>query len=206
MQIVWLGESNCNDVSLVGGKAANLSFLAAEHPVPPGFCLTASAFEYWKFLGGEDVPTDLSKGIAESYYRLADLSGYEKPHVAVRSSAIDEDGASSSFAGQHDTYLNISGGDSVIESVKRCWSSLFNEHALDYRRQQGLDVEGISLAVLVQLLIPADVSGVVFSANPINGSREESIINASWGLGESVVGGTVTPDTYTNCALKLRVV
>lgn len=196
MKIVWLGESNCNDVSLVGGKAANLSLLAAEYPVPPGFCLTTSAFDSWKAEGGSEVPREIYRLISESYSRLAELSGTESPSVAVRSSAIDEDGASASFAGQHDTYLNITAVDPVTDAIQSCWNSLTNDHALEYRRQQGLSSEGLSLAVLVQLLIPADASGVVFSANPITGSRDESIINASWGLGESVVNGTVTPDTY----------
>jgi pyruvate, water dikinase len=116
--------------------------------------------------------------------------------AAVRSFAVDEDGATASFAGQHETYLNIVGADSIVQAVNRCWESARSERALEYRRQQGLSVERLHLAVLVQQLVAADVSAVVFSANPITGSRDEIVINASWGLGESIVGGTVTPDTF----------
>jgi len=108
---------------------------------------------------------------------------------------VDEDGGAASFAGQHDTFLNIFGTDAIIEAIERCWESAYTARALDYRRQQGLSTENIGLAVLVQRLVPADVSAVVFSANPITGDRGEVVINASWGLGESIVGGTVTPDT-----------
>jgi pyruvate,water dikinase len=116
--------------------------------------------------------------------------------AAVRSSAVDEDGATASFAGQHETYLNIVGADAIIQAVTRCWESAYSEHALDYRCQQGLSVNRPQLAVLVQQLVASDVSAVIFSANPITGSRDEIMINASWGLGESIVGGTVTPDTF----------
>jgi pyruvate,water dikinase len=116
--------------------------------------------------------------------------------AAVRSSAVDEDGAAASFAGQHETYLNIVGADAIIQAVTRCWESARSERALEYRRQQGLSLEHPQIAVLVQQLVASDVSAVVFSANPITGNRNEVVINASWGLGESIVGGTVTPDMF----------
>ncbi|MDP8922674.1 MAG: PEP/pyruvate-binding domain-containing protein, partial [Chloroflexota bacterium] len=97
---------------------------------------------------------------------------------------------------QHDTYLNVAGAEAVIAAVERCWASAVSERTRAYRRQHGLAVAGVRLAVLVQLLVPADVSGAAFSANPLTGSREEVVVNASFGLGESIVGGTVTPDTY----------
>jgi len=109
---------------------------------------------------------------------------------------VDEDGVGASFAGQHETYLNIVGADAILQAVTRCWDSAYSERALDYRRQQGLAVERVRLAVLVQQLVASDVSAVVFSANPVTGNRDEVMINASWGLGESIVGGTVTPDTF----------
>ncbi|MCI0439301.1 MAG: PEP/pyruvate-binding domain-containing protein [Chloroflexi bacterium] len=195
MDIVWLGEPQCYNLTLVGGKAANLSLLAASHRVPPGFCLTTSAFERWKSEGRTAMPRDLYDQIAQAYRELSRRAGGE-PGVAVRSSAVDEDGSSASFAGQHDTYLNICGAEAVADAVLRCWNSVTNERALQYRRQRGLSADSVRLAVLVQQLVPADVSGVVFSANPVTGSRDESVINASWGLGESVVSGSVTPDTY----------
>jgi len=100
-----------------------------------------------------------------------------------------------SFAGQHETYLNIVGADAIIQAVTRCRESAHSERALEYRHQQGLSVEHPQIAVFVQQLVASDVSAVVFSANPVTGSRDEIMINASWGLGESIVGGTVTSDT-----------
>ena len=197
MQIVWLGESACHERALVGGKAAHLSRLAERWPVPPGFCLTTEAFERWA--GREraaSVPPELAERLVEAYRLLGERCGEAEPSVAVRSSAVDEDSQGVSFAGLHDTFLNVVGADALVEAVGRCWASLYTERALEYRRQHGLSVEQSRLAVLVQQLVPADVSMVVFSANPVSGSREELVINASYGLGESIVGGTVTPDTY----------
>ena len=117
----------------------------------------------------------------------------------MRSSAVDEDGVSASFAGQHETFLNLVGASQVIDAVIQCWASGWSERALDYRRKQGLSDTRVEIAVLVQQLVEADVAAVVFSANPITGNRDEVVVNASWGLGESIVGGTVTPDMYTLC-------
>jgi phosphoenolpyruvate synthase/pyruvate phosphate dikinase len=116
--------------------------------------------------------------------------------VAVRSSAVEEDGGSASFAGQHESYLNVVGPEAVAGAVLRCWESAYTLRAVEYRRWQDLALEYVRLAVLVQRLVVADISAVVFSANPVSGSREEVVIDAGWGLGESIVGGTVTPDTY----------
>ena len=202
-QIVWLGDAACGDASRVGGKAANLSRLAARYLVPPGFCLTTAAFKR----GGADhswaagdepraLPPDLLADLAAAYRALAKRCGVDDPPVAVRSSAVDEDGSGASFAGQHETYLNVRGVDDVAAAVVRCWRSLWLPRALSYRRERGISIEGASLAVLVQQLVPAEVSGVLFSANPINKSRDEAVLTVNWGLGESVVGGTVTPDTF----------
>jgi pyruvate,water dikinase len=194
MEMLWLGQPNCHDCTLVGGKVANLSRLAAAFTVPMGFCVptTALAALDHSFV----LPAPLRQGITDAYRRLAMESGEAEPRVAVRSSAADEDGSAASFAGQHETYLNIMGSDAVMAAVARCWASAHTERAYDYRRQHGLPLDRIGLAVLVQRLVPADVSAVVFSANPVTGERGEVVINASWGLGESIVGGTVTPDTY----------
>jgi pyruvate,water dikinase len=116
--------------------------------------------------------------------------------VAVRSSALDEDGDLTSFAGQHETELNVVGIEAVLGAVARCWASGRTERALTYRRRQGLEVKGVRLAVVVQQLILADISAVVFSANPVTNDRNEVVVTASWGLGESLVGGTATPDTW----------
>ncbi len=202
--IAWLGQGECHDCVLLGGKAANLCHLAAEHRIPPAFCLTAAAFDRALTQGPtideEASLASLSPGLyaelVEAYRELGRRCGQEAPSVAVRSSALDEDGAGASFAGQHETYLNIVGPEAVAEAVVRCWASLHSPRALEYRRKQGLLVDGARIAILVQQLVPADVSAVLFSANPVSGSRDEVVINASWGLGESIVGGTVTPDTY----------
>jgi len=201
MHILWLGDAASFDVALVGGKVANLSRLAACHHVPPGFCLTTTALDEGLNRDmGHDlaewmVPT-LYHAMSDAYDELAARCGGDNPMVAVRSSAADEDGASASFAGQHDTYLNISGTRAVAEAVIKFWASARSPRALEYRRRHGLSVEDTRIAVLVHQMVPADVSAVAFSANPITSSRDEVMVNASWGLGESIVSGTVTPDTY----------
>lgn len=209
--ILWLGERpRRQDITLIGGKAGNLSRLAAQFPVPPGFCLTTQAYTQATrhHAGITRLTGDLYSQVAQAYQQLAERSGNANPSVAVRSSAVDEDGNGASFAGQHETYLNVVGADAVAEAVVRCWESARNERALAYRQQQGLATEDIRIAVLVQQLVTADVSGVVFSANPVTGNPHEVMINASWGLGESIVGGTTTPDNYLvdkrNLTIQLR--
>ena len=190
MNLLWLGDPKSFDAGLVGGKAANLSRLARMyHRVPDGFSLPVTVMD-------EAHPLDLRDEITAAISDLMNCHRLPDFIAAVRSSAVDEDGATASFAGQHETYLNIVGAEAIIQAVTRCWESARSEHALDYRRQQGLSVEHPQIAVLVQQLVAADVSAVVFSANPITGSRDEIMINASWGLGESIVGGTVTPDSF----------
>ncbi|HSL42713.1 MAG TPA: PEP/pyruvate-binding domain-containing protein [Anaerolineales bacterium] len=190
MNLLWLGDPKSFDVALVGGKAANLSRLARlYHRVPDGFSLPVTVMDEAHPL---DLRDEITRAISDlmACHRLPDFV------AAVRSSAVDEDGATASFAGQHETYLNIVGAEAIIQAVICCWESAGSEHALEYRRQQGLSVERPQIAVLVQQLVAADVAAVVFSANPITGDRDEVMINANWGLGESIVGGTVTPDTF----------
>ncbi len=190
MNLLWLGDPRSFDVSVVGGKAANLSRLARmDHRVPDGFFIPVTLMD-----GAH--PLELRSDIEGAISDLMACHSLPELFAAVRSSAVDEDGAAASFAGQHETYLNMVGADSILEAVVRCWESARSERALEYRRQQGLSVENLQLAVFVQQLVAADVSAVVFSANPVSGSRDEIMINASWGLGESIVGGTVTPDTF----------
>ena len=190
MNLLWLGDPKSFDAALVGGKAANLSRLARlYHRVPDGFSIPVTLMD-------EAHPMDLRDEIIAATSDLMTCHSLPELVVAVRSSAVDEDGATASFAGQNETYLNIVGADAIIAAVVRCWESARSERALDYRRRQGLSVERPQLAVLVQQLVAADVAMVAFSANPITGNRAEVMINASWGLGESIVGGTVTPDTF----------
>ena len=193
--ILQLGDPACSDPTQVGGKAAHLSLLAAEYRVPPGFCLTAAAYDPAQ-PPGAPLPEFVATDVAAAYQTLSCDHGIPDVPVAVRSSALDEDGDITSFAGQHETELNLVGIDAVLGAVARCWASARNERALAYRKQQGLEIEGAKLAVLVQQLVLADTSAVVFSANPITGNRDEVVVTASWGLGESVVSGTVTPDTW----------
>jgi pyruvate,water dikinase len=187
----------------VGAKAANISQIAASFNVPRGFALSVEAFSRWSEPanpGGTDisnVPDDFKEHVATAYRQLAETVGEDTPAVAVRSSATDEDSSGASFAGQHDTYLNIIGEDAISAAIVKCWNSLQNAEAIAYRESAGIALDGARMAVLVQHLVKADTSGVVFSANPITGNRDEVMINMSWGLGESVVGGMVTPDTFT---------
>lgn len=189
---VWLGDRDAT-LRPIGGKAAQLSRLAAAHRVPPGFVLGADVFAAG---GSPRLSLELREQVAVSYRQLAEQTGVDEPRVAVRSSALDEDGPLASFAGQHETFLNVTGAEAIVDAIERCLASATTDQALAYRNLHGLATEGIGVAVLVQQLVLADVSAVLFSANPISGKRDEMILAASWGLGESVVGGAVSPDTW----------
>ncbi len=200
MEIIWLGHGDCQDCTLLGGKGANLCHLTPTHRIPHAFCLTAAIFRPWQSEGNGEVTglsPELYAQLAVAYRRLGELCGLAEPAVAVRSSAVEEDGLTVSFAGQHSTWLNVTGLDAVAQAIVRCWTSAHSPHVLAYRRHHGLGVDDIRIAVLVQQMILADVAVVVFSANPVTGSRSEVVLNASWGLGESLVSGAVTPDIYT---------
>jgi len=209
----------------VGGKGASLARLAAAGlPVPPGFDVTAAAYRRFVTENGLQegiltavsavnadhpatleaaarqieglfaksvMPSDIAEAIRQAY---ADLGGGDLS-VAVRSSATAEDLPEMSFAGQQETYLNQRGDTMVLEAVKRCWASLWTARAIGYRARHGIEPRDVSLAVVVQKLVPADAAGVLFTANPLTGARDQVVINAAWGLGEAIVGGQVTPDT-----------
>jgi phosphoenolpyruvate synthase/pyruvate phosphate dikinase len=184
--ILGLDDARAADPALTGGKAASLSrHAAAGHRVPPGFVVV---------LPTGTVDRAERGAVVAAYRALAQRCGVADPPVAVRSSAVDEDGAGASFAGQHDTFLNVAGADQVWWAVARCAASFAGERTLAYRRRAGLAAAPARAAVLVQHLVPADAAGVVFSANPVSGARDEVVVNAALGLGESVVAGTVTPD------------
>ncbi|MGR6922330.1 PEP/pyruvate-binding domain-containing protein [[Actinomadura] parvosata] len=210
MRAVLPLDDNAADLATVGGKGASLARMArAGLPVPGGFHVTTGA--YRAFVAGfhdeilraaaEDparIPPlfaarDLPAGLAEEILRAYAALGDDVP-VAVRSSATAEDLPDMSFAGQQDTYLNIR-GDALLDAVRRCWASLWNPRAIAYRDQNGVPHDDVALAVVVQELVDADAAGVMFTADPLTGARDQTVINASWGLGESVVGGQVTPDT-----------
>jgi pyruvate,water dikinase len=211
----------------VGGKGVSLSRMAnAGFPVPDGYHITTLAYrrfveennlqhsimesleqtdisnpeslaaasqEISALFFNAAIPADVAKAVLQAY---ADLPGLS-PAVAVRSSATAEDLPEASFAGQQETFLNISGADALLEATRKCWASLWTARAIGYRARQNIAAEGVALAVVVQLLIPAEAAGIMFTANPINGERNQVVINASWGLGDAVVGGLVTPDTLT---------
>ncbi len=216
-------DSSDATLAVVGGKGANLSHLTrAGFPVPPGFLITTAAYRAFVqandlqkqivglsnrqattsemrseairrlFANGRRIPAELTEAIHQIYADLTKTVG-DLP-LAVRSSATAEDLPGASFAGQQDTYLNICGEQAMMSAVKRCWASLWTARALEYRARQGIDPSAISLAVVVQLMVPAEASGVLFTVNPINGARDEIVLDASWGLGEAIVGGQVTPD------------
>ncbi|MBS1911486.1 MAG: PEP/pyruvate-binding domain-containing protein [Bacteroidetes bacterium] len=192
-RILWLGDEACDNPAISGGKAASLSRLAARFPVPAGFCLPADLLEVLADAGlAIDTAAEL---LGEAYLELAKRAGCDDPRVAVRSSAADEDGLGLSFAGQYETLLNIGAGQ-LVQAVERCIASGQSERVGAYRQQHGRTDLPVRMAVLVQHLVPADVAAVAFSANPVSGARDEVVINASWGIGESIVGGTVTPDTW----------
>ncbi len=198
----------------------------AEIPVPRGFCVTAQAFRRFIDETGiaNDIFTalrvnvdnteelasasDKAKGlvlttkmpqlihdeIVKAYAELAKREGQE-PIVAVRSSATAEDIPEASFAGQQETFLNVKRADAVVEAVQKCWASLYGARAIFYREKQGFSHESVNIAVVVQKMVNSDKAGVMFTSNPTTGDSE-AIIEASWGLGEAVVSGMVSPDTY----------
>ena len=202
--VVDLGELRAADLPRVGGKAANLGeLMAAGLPVPDGFCVTTDA--YARIATGVDltaapgavraalratpVPDDIVDAVTAAYREL----GPDVP-VAVRSSATAEDLPTASFAGQQVTYLNVVGADAVVEAVRHCWASLWTDRAVAYRREAGVDPDGVRLAVVVQRMIDAGVAGVLFTADPVSGRRLRAVVDASPGLGEAVVSGAVNPD------------
>jgi pyruvate,water dikinase len=152
------------------------------------------------FIAEEEVPAAMAQQILEAYHRLGQELGAAdaaQVPVAVRSSATAEDLPTASFAGQQDTYLNIRGTDDLLEHVRHCWASLWTARAVSYRTKQGFDHRQVYLAVVIQAMIESEVAGIMFTANPITGNRDEALLNASWGLGEAIVSGLVTPDTFT---------
>lgn len=210
-------------VGLVGGKCAHLGDLTqAGFPVPPGFAVTTEAFdsvvathvdelideldpddvvalegkaaEVRAAVEALDVPAQIAAAIHEGYRLLAEELALERPAVAVRSSAVAEDAADASFAGMQSTFLFLRGPDETLAAVRRCWASYFNAEALAYRARQGGAAAGMSVAV--QFMVDARVAGVMFTLNPVSGDRSSIAIDASYGLGVTVVGGEVTPDSY----------
>jgi phosphoenolpyruvate synthase/pyruvate phosphate dikinase len=147
-----------------------------------------------------EIPAEVADAVWAGYssLRTPALSGpgASDPAVAVRSSATAEDLPGMSFAGQQDSYLNIRGEEALLRAVRDCWASLWTARAIGYRARHGIPAEEVSLAVVVQQMVLADAAGILFTVDPMTGSRDWAVINAAWGLGEAVVGGQVNPDTF----------
>jgi len=221
--VLWLERVRSEDIDSVGGKGASLGEMtAAGLPVPPGFVVTAETYRSFieetgiaeelfeavevdaddstaladaearaeELVLGTEMPAELREEILSAYADLDDGEAF----VAVRSSATAEDLPDASFAGQQETFLNVTGED-LIERVKECWASLFTRRAIYYRGEQGFAHRDVDIAVVVQRMVDADKSGVMFTSHPSTG-EDEIIIEAAWGLGEAVVSGSVSPDNY----------
>ncbi len=224
--VLDLHEIDQTLIAIVGGKGASLGALSRIEGihVPAGFCVTTDAFrratadvasfddlieqlsrlmaddddriravsaQLREAIEGAAIPNDVASSITRSLARLGEQSSY-----AVRSSATAEDLPSASFAGQHDTYLEISGRAAILGHVRRCWGSLFTERAVTYRLRNGVDHRNVRMAVVVQRMIRPNASGVLFTADPVSGNRKVLAIEATVGLGEALVSGLVNADGY----------
>jgi pyruvate,water dikinase len=195
--IKYFSEIDATDLSRVGGKGLNLGKLTqAGFLVPQGFCVTTDAYLF-SVQGLSKQNANNIKELVLAPELVAEVrAAYEKlqtARVAVRSSATAEDLAEASFAGQQDTFLNVT-PDELLEALKACWASLWSERAIAYRETQGITNEGLAMAVVIQEMCEADVSGVLFTVSPF--SADVSIVESNWGLGESVVSGAITPDSF----------
>jgi pyruvate,water dikinase len=230
--ILWFNRLSKDDVPFVGGKVANLGeMIQAGIPVPPGFTVTAQAYEKFivetgiaekiykileetaenidyakqleeasqkvrQIIESSSMPKEIAKAIEKAYQKLNDQAEAATIPVAVRSSATAEDLPGASFAGQQETYLNVKGVEELLEKTMKCWSSLFTPRAIFYRLEKGFKHENVLMSVGVQKMVDAKTAGVMFSINPVTGQENEIVIEANWGLGETVVSGEITPDHY----------
>jgi len=222
--VLPLTSPQTTDLALSGGKGASLARLSASGlPVPEGFLIPTHAYQRFvaenslqpnilaalqsvdasqsttleaasqsirRLFSEAQISPEVADAIAQAYRSLPG----KEPAVAVRSSATAEDLPEASSAGQQETYLNVRGESALLDAVKRCWGSLWTARAIAYRMRQGVAPGSVSLAVVVQRMVDAEAAGVLFTANPTNGRREQMVIDATWGLGEALVGGEVTPD------------
>ncbi len=215
-EIEWLESLSAHDVERVGGKAANLGrLIQLGHAVPPGFAITVDAFR--AFVRANDLEAELGRALTGSgkpgtlavrikrgswprtlrraiVVHLNELTErMPDAEFAVRSSATDEDGQDASFAGQHATVLEVKSEDAILDAIRICWASLLAPEALRYRSHQG-KLDGAGMGVVVQAMVDAEMSGVLFTLDPVSGDHEHIVINSIRGLGEALVSGKVTPD------------
>ena len=211
------------DAAIAGGKGASLGEMTqAGLKVPPGFVILAGAFDRFleetdltqeleaqlkkvnykdvnsvdgasskirSLIAGAKMPADLAKDISAEFKKL------KSPFVAVRSSATAEDSSAASWAGELETYLNTT-DKSLLDNVKKCWSSLFTPRAIFYRHEKKMLKTKVSVAVVVQKMVDSEISGIAFTVHPVTQDRNQMIIEAGYGLGEAIVSGSVTPDSY----------
>ena len=221
--VIPLAECSTVESDLVGGKAVGLGeLISADFGVPDGFVVTAKAYRRAVRSSGledrivemltqsdgdaaahEATSRDLGKlfttAVIDGHLRQLIAEKYEqlgRPPVAVRSSALAEDRSDASFAGQQDTYLWVQGLEAVLDRVASCWASLFSARVLGYRQRLALAPQDIAMAVVVQRMVPARAAGVMMTLNPVNGDRRTVYLESSYGLGEAVVSGEVTPDSF----------
>jgi pyruvate,water dikinase len=223
--VISFTEEKSTDAASVGGKGASLGRLTgAGFPVPCGFSVTTAAYRTFLRVNGLqevlkeaaagfdhadpekleaataqvreriqdcEIPADLAEAIRAAYLDLG-----EQVRVAVRSSGTAEDLAEASFAGQHDSFLDRFGEQDVLAAVRNCWASLWTARATAYRNSKGFDHLDVAMAVVVQRMVDSEISGVLFTGNPMNTANDEMVVNCSWGLGEAVVSGRVEPDEF----------
>ena len=179
-----------------GGLTGQLdALIAAVDPRDPG-SVTAAGTRARALIASVQMPADLGGAIRAAYAELCARCGGGDVPVAVRSSATCEDQPDASFAGEHDTYLWVRGGDAVADGVLRCWASLFTDRGIAYRLERGYGQHGAAMSVGVQQMVRPRAAGVAFTLNPLDGDRSQIAIDASWGFGEAVVSGEVTPDNF----------
>src|ERR1700722_17037243 len=182
-------QASLDCVARGGLQAGGAAAAAADGPDPAAASAEARSQRIRALFAAAPMPAAAAAAIEAAYAAL----GHEVAG-AGRASATAEDLPGLSAAGQHDTYLNIRGAAAVLDAVKRCWASLWTARAISYRERQGVAAGEVSLAVVVQRLLPGHTAGVLFTADPVTGARDRLVVNASWGLGEAVVSGRVTPD------------
>jgi pyruvate,water dikinase len=224
--IAWFDAGKLQRPQVGGKGAALSELSAAGFQVPPGFCITADGYRHYEsstgleariasLMDGVDttqpqsvreaataicemvrqtpLPEDLQAEIASAYGVLMQK---QEIACAVRSSATSEDGSAASFAGLYETYLNVRGVDDVLQCVHDCYVSLWGERAVGYRARKAGHAVDEAMAVVVMGLVPSETSGIAFTAHPVTGSLDQVVINASFGLGEAIVSGRVTPDSF----------
>ncbi|MGI9057316.1 MAG: PEP/pyruvate-binding domain-containing protein [Ktedonobacteraceae bacterium] len=220
-----ISSSGQQDLHSVGGKGANLgALIRAGFPVPPGFVLLTNAYQYFIHTNGfqEEIerlaqqvtPEDITsferasqairalfeRGTMPEEIALSISQAYQQPGagvVAIRSSATTEDLPAASFAGLHESYLNVCSFEDILMTVRQCWASLWTPRALSYRTRLGIVSQTVSMAVVIQQMVQASISGVLFTINPVSGVHDEVVINATLGSGEALVAGQITPDSIT---------